>query len=57
MTARVVDFNETDRKISLSVKAMLTAAPAVDREEDADVVSVDIDAMISSESAEEDTEA
>ena len=57
VTARVVDFNETDRKISLSVKAMLTAAPAVDREEDADVVSVDIDAMISSESAEEDTEA
>lgn len=57
VTARVVDFNETDRKISLSVKAMLTAAPAVDREEDADVVSVDINAMISSESAEEDTEA
>ncbi len=57
VTARVVDFNETDRKISLSVKAMLTAAPAVDREEDADVVSVDIDAMISSESAEEDSEA
>ena len=57
VTARVVDFNETDRKISLSVKAMLTAAPAVDREEDADVVSVDIDAVISSESAEEDTEA
>ena len=57
VTARVVDFNETDRKISLSVKAMLTAAPVVDREEDADVVSVDIDAVISSESAEEDTEA
>ncbi len=57
VTARVVDFNETDRKISLSVKAMLTATPAVDREEDADVVSVDINAMISSESAEEDTEA
>ena len=57
VTARVVDFNETDRKISLSVKAMLTAAPVMDREEDADVVSVDIDAVISSESAEEDTEA
>jgi ribosomal protein S1 len=57
VTARVVDFNETDRKISLSVKAMLTAAPVVDREEDADAVSVDIDAVISSESAEEDTEA
>ena len=55
VTARVVDFNETDRKISLSVKAMLTAAPVMDREEDADVVSVDIDAVISSESAEEDT--
>ena len=43
VTAKVVDFNEADRKISLSVKAMF--APEV-KEEDADVVSVDIDAVI-----------
>ncbi len=52
VTAKVVDFNEADRKISLSIKAMLTSAPA-EPKEDADVVSVDIDAMISNESAEE----
>ena len=55
VTARVVDFNEADRKISLSIKAMLTSAPA-EPKEDADVVSVDIDAMISNESAEEENE-
>ena len=38
--AKVVDFNEADRKISLSIKAML--APAA---QDADVADVDIDAM------------
>ena len=38
--ARVVDFNEADHKISLSIKAML--APAA---QDADVADVDIDAM------------
>ena len=57
VTAKVVDFNEADRKISLSVKAMLTSAPAVEKEEDADVVSVDIDAVISGDAAEEETEA
>ncbi len=55
VTARVVDFNEADRKISLSIKAMLTSAP-VETREDADVVSVDIDAVISNENAEEGTE-
>ncbi len=55
VTARVVDFNEADRKISLSIKAMLTSAP-VETREDADVVSVDIDAVISNEDAEEGTE-
>ena len=55
VTARVVDFNEADRKISLSIKAMLTSAP-VETREDEDVVSVDIDAMISNEDAEEGTE-
>ena len=44
ITAKVVDFNEADKKISLSVKAMF--APEVKEEDDADVASVDIDAVI-----------
>ena len=50
VTAKVVDFNEADHKISLSVKA-LTAPETVEAEEesDADVVSVDIDAGIAAE--------
>lgn len=63
VTAKVVDFNEADKKISLSIKAML--APEVSErktDDDADVVSVDIDAVIASdnietENAEEETEA
>jgi ribosomal protein S1 len=52
VTAKVVDFNEADKKISLSIKAMLEPekteeAPAV--EEDADVVDVDIEAVIAQE--------
>ncbi len=52
VTAKVVDFNETDKKISLSIKAMLAPEPKEeqDKEEDADVVSVDIDAVIAQES-------
>ncbi|MCM1056707.1 MAG: 30S ribosomal protein S1 [Firmicutes bacterium] len=53
VTAKVVDFNEADRKISLSVKAMLV--PEAGREEedpDADVVSVDIDAVIAAQEEE-----
>jgi len=51
VTAKVVDFNETDKKISLSIKAMLEPekkeeAPAT---EDADVVDVDIEAVIAQE--------
>lgn len=53
VTAKVVDFNEADRKISLSIKAMLAPAPVAEKEEDADVASVDIDAVISQENAEE----
>ena len=57
VTAKVVDFNEADKKISLSIKA-LTAPEAEEKDdEDADVVSVDIDAVISSENSEENTEA
>ena len=44
VTAKVVDFNEADKKISLSVKALL--APEVEEsKEDADVVPVDIEAV------------
>ncbi len=53
VTAKVVDFNEADRKISLSIKA-LSAPDSAAREEDSDtdVVSVDIDAVIAAESEE-----
>ena len=52
VTAKVVDFNEADKKISLSIKVMLEPekkeeAPAA--EEDADVVDVDIEAVIAQE--------
>lgn len=50
VTAKVVDFNEADKKISLSVKALLAPEPAREAEkEDEDVVSVDIDAVIANE--------
>ena len=53
----LVDFNAEDKKISLSVKAMFAPEPKEEEaaEEDADVVSVDIDAVIANES--EETEA
>lgn len=58
VTAKVVDFNEADKKISLSVKAMFAPEPEEEKaDDDADVVSVDIDAVISSENAEEETKA
>ncbi|MBD5444714.1 MAG: 30S ribosomal protein S1 [Lachnospiraceae bacterium] len=61
VTAKVVDFNEEDKKISLSIKAMLAPEPKeeevaeekADTDEDADVVSVDIEAVIANESEEE----
>ncbi len=55
VTAKVVDYNAADKKISLSMKALLAPDPVeeVAEEEDADVVSVDIDAVIA---AEEDAE-
>ncbi|MCM1100715.1 MAG: 30S ribosomal protein S1 [Clostridium sp.] len=54
VTAKVVDFNGEDRKISLSIKALLAPDPAEEtgEDEDADVVSVDIDAVIAAESEE-----
>ena len=48
VTAKVVDFNEDDKKISLSIKALL-APDAPTEESNADVVSVDIDAVIAEE--------
>ena len=49
VTAKVVDFNEVDRKISLSIKALIAPEPAVEEEANADEVSVDIDAVIASQ--------
>ena len=54
VTAKVVDFNEEERKISLSVKAMLAPESGRDAEDsDADVVSVDIDALIAAQDQED----
>ncbi|MCR5835091.1 MAG: 30S ribosomal protein S1 [Lachnospiraceae bacterium] len=57
VTAKVVDFNEADKKISLSIKALLAPEPVEEEkapaEDDADVVSVDIDAVIAAEEATE----
>ena len=50
ITAKVVDFNDEDKKISLSIKAMLAPEPKEEAvEENEDVVSVDIDAVIANE--------
>ena len=49
VTAKVVDFNEADKKISLSVKAMFAPERTAEEEADADEVSVDIDAVIASQ--------
>ena len=51
VTARIVDFNEADRKISLSIKA-LTAPEKEEVEESGDVVSVDIEKAIAEQDAE-----
>jgi len=47
VTAKVVDFNEADKKISLSVKALLNQENT--HKEDADVADVDIDAVAAEE--------
>lgn len=52
VTAKVVDFNEDDKKISLSIKALQTPEKKEEPEEDGDVVSVDIDQMIADQDAE-----
>ncbi len=48
VTAKVVDFNEADKKISLSIKAMMEPEKT-EEAVDADVVDVDIDAVIAQE--------
>lgn len=45
ITAKIVDFNEEDKKISLSIKALAPAAEPVAEAEEADVADVDIDAV------------
>ena len=60
VTAKITDFNEETKKISLSVKAMFAPEPKAEEaveevvEDDADVVSVDIEAVIAAQ--EEDAE-
>lgn len=46
ITAKIVDFNEEDKKISLSIKALAAAEPVEAPEEDADVADVDVDAVV-----------
>lgn len=59
VTAKVVDFNEEGKKISLSIKALMIpeaakeTAPVAVEEDDSDVVSVDIDAVIAKQEAED----
>ncbi len=43
VTARIVDFNEADRKISLSIKALTAPEKEEGADDNGDVVSVDID--------------
>ncbi len=50
VTAKIVDFNAADKKISLSIKAL--TAPEESAEEDADVASVNIEEVIANQDAE-----
>ena len=53
VTAKVVDFNEEGKKISLSVKALFAPEPKEEAEEDtADVASVNIEEVIANQDAE-----
>ena len=58
VTAKIVDFNEENNKISLSIKAMILDQERAERresreEENGDVVSVDIEAAIAKAKEEE----
>ena len=53
--AKIVDFNEDEKKISLSIKAMFAPEPSEEAEapaEEGDVVSVDIDKVIAEQNEE-----
>ena len=50
--AKIVDFNEEEKKISLSIKAMFAPEPSEEVAEDGDVVSVDIDKVIAEQNEE-----
>ncbi|MCR4728840.1 MAG: 30S ribosomal protein S1 [Lachnospiraceae bacterium] len=52
ITAKVVDFNLEEKRVSISIRA-LTAPEGPKKTDDEDVASVDIDAVIASESEEE----
>ena len=45
ITAKIVDFNEEDKKISLGIKALAPAAEPVEEVVEEDVADVDIDAV------------
>ena len=53
VTAKIVDFNEEDKKISLSVRALLAPETKEDSEDGGEVVSVDVDEVIASQDATE----
>ncbi len=57
--AKIVDFNEQDHKISLSMKALLNQDSAQERKEDpnAESVSVDIDQYIADQAKDEESAA
>jgi len=52
VTAKIVDFNEADRKISLSIKALTAPEKEDEADDNADVASVDIDKVIAEQDAE-----
>ncbi len=52
ITAKIVDFNEADKKISLSIKALSAPEPHT-KQENEDVAPVDIEAVIASDQTEE----
>ena len=58
VTAKIVDFNEEEKKISLSIRALTAPEPKeeVAMEEDADVVSVDVEAEIAKQEVEDSAE-
>lgn len=52
VTAKVVDFNLDEKRVSISIKALTAPEEEEKKEDDADVASVDIEAVIASEAEE-----